>query len=348
MAIREPFLVNPPKRINLNRLLTPRHISFSAGRGFSDVGARPIKLPTLSIPNSRRSVVRRYNPLSIIGLGGLNPPKKVKIKKGGRKVAKMPKGLKWGSKKYMEELRNRRTFSKKRKSVKATHAPSAGIRRAMESLTENIVSHKRGRPLGSHNKKKGRGRPKGSHNKRHRTSMSSGFSPVSGYRVGNMRILTNPYRRYGSRRRRNPVGLLSLDRLSLSDTLLLVLTAGVSGVVTKLVPGFLGSSILSNQYMRYGAQLLSGVAGYWALGKFVDKKHGEVWAITAGAIVVMDLLQSYLLSSFVTPAPVTTGVSGLVSSNYKAGQYTYPGQVGAFTNQRISSGVGAFVDPYHG
>lgn len=346
VAIRENFLINPPSRLCLPSFVKHRRRNCNP---LSIVGLAGLSNPI--IPKGmkfkskagiawlkyNREAKRHKGRVSISDLMPVQKQHRVKSKskKGGIKVAKMPKGLKWGSKKYMEELRSRRTFKKHR--TKST----SKVRHKMEDVIKAVTRH-RGRPKGSHNKKKGRGRPKGSHNVRHRL----GMSPLTGYRVGSMRILTNPYRH---RRRRNPAGILSMGAgLNLGSIAPLVITAGIAGVVTKLVPGFFGSTVLSNHWYRYGVQVASGVVGYYALDKFLNKEYARILVITAGAVVIMDLIQTYLLSAVATPAG-TAGL-GMVSANYKAGQYTYPGQVGAFTRGQIPgniSGVGAFTDPYH-
>ena len=232
-----------------------------------------------------------------------------------------------------------------------------------------VKSHKRGRParrvrMGRYFDKAVRvrkvrvllNRP---HRKRRRSRRSNplsiiGMAGLNPRRHRRSRNRKHSYRKHSSRRR-NAVGTMSLGGLSVGSLAPQVLTGVIAGLVTKLVPGFLGSSVLGNQMYRYGAQALTGIGGYFLLNKTVGKSHAYTWALVSFVIIGLDLAQSYLLSAVATPV-ATTGTSGLgyVNANYMKGQYSYPGfpgGVGAFTQQRIPgniSGVGAFVDPYHG
>jgi hypothetical protein len=144
--------------------------------------------------------------------------------------------------------------------------------------------------------------------------------------------------------------------MSIAKTILpLGITAGIGGVVTKLAPGFLGASVLTNQWLRYGAQVGVGVVGCMLVTKVVNKQHGIAFGIGAVAVIAMDLIQGWLLTMTVTPS----GTAGIgAPGSYVQGQYQYPGypgrvgNTGAFTRGRITGNagvgkMGAFSDPYH-
>ena len=176
----------------------------------------------------------------------------------------------------------------------------------------------------------------------------------------------NPKHRKRSRRRHNPVSSVLGGGSGVMGTVkslaVLGISAGIGGVVTKLAPGFLGVNVLTNQWMRYGAQFGVGVVGCMIVSKFVSKQHGVAFGIGAVSVIVMDLIQGWLLTMTVTP---TTGTAGFgAPGSYTTNQYRYPGypgNVGVFPSGRVGAftrpgtkipgnvgGMGAFVDPYHG
>lgn len=365
MRIREPFLVNPPRELSLARQMQGSY-------GIPTLIKRKKYIRPKSYSNKRYTITpmtRRWNPLSVVGLGAfplLNAPKakrkavthrvkhrtisaskvaellaaKAFVERKGKGMAKRkvkrvkvvakgygPSGkLAFGSPEYMDWVRSKRHKSKGGSVVAKHRGP--------------------GRPKGSHSRKHKRGRPKGSVS----VGTRSGWSPVHGYRLGHMRILTNPY----GKRRSNPAGILSLGGFSFGSMLPLMATAGASVIVTKLVPNFLGATVNNNQWMRYGAQVGSGVLGYMLLSKFLNREHGIVWAASAGGTVVSELLQNWILSSYgtpvVTPTPGTSGMGAFVNkriSGMGGGEYppgNYPG-VRAYPG--YPAGVGAFTDPYN-
>ena len=141
----------------------------------------------------------------------------------------------------------------------------------------------------------------------------------------------NPRRRRRSSRRmrRNPVGIGSLTG-TVRSVLPLAITGGASIIATNITPGLVG---VTSPWMRYGVQAATAFGGGWAVGKFIGKQHGVVWAVTGTAVIVADLLQKYVLRG------ILPGLSGFGEDEYDMGAFPYQETMGAFPGE---STIGAY------
>ena len=323
VRVKEAFAVNPPRRFRIPSFIRRRRV-------------RSFKNPFTGLD---RFNAMRETDLALRRFGeGTKLPVHRLHRKGGVKRIKA---------------------GKRKRSAKVK---MAYVRSFIKKGGKTSMRHKRGRPRKRHRITRHFGRRIGVSNvsvmlnprKRHRKysrRASRHRNPLSIVGLG------NPYRRHRrSRRHRNPVeGILSGGGNVMGtakNLLFLGITAGVGGIVTKLAPGFLGAGVLTNQWMRYGAQFGVGVVGSMLVGKLVNKQHGIAFGIGAISIITMDLIQGWLLTTVTVPA--TTGVNGIgygANASYVPGQYNYPGypgRVGAFTKQRIPGGINGMSGPYAG
>ena len=105
----------------------------------------------------------------------------------------------------------------------------------------------------------------------------------------------------------------------------LALTGGLSAVAAGVVPGMLAQWTGTNPWVQIGVRLAVAFGGGVAVGQYVSKEHGSVWAVVGTSLVAYDLLKQYVFSQFFPGL----GLSGV---GYEYAGYTEEGdsQVNAF------------------
>lgn len=143
----------------------------------------------------------------------------------------------------------------------------------------------------------------------------------------------NPRRRRRRRYRRlkhNPP--VSLSVRGIGNLAVPVLAGVASKLVVERIPQYTG---WVSGIPKYGSQLVVAIGGGWAISKYVSSTAGYAWAIVGTAVVVSDIISSYLFSS---PA-VTSGI-GQEFPEYEIGAFPTETEVGE------PYGVGAYPYEY--
>lgn len=136
--------------------------------------------------------------------------------------------------------------------------------------------------------------------------------------------------------RRNPVsvqaGLKSV--MDVKHWGPLAVTGGLSAAAAGILPGMLVQFTGTNPWVLIGVRLAIAFGGGMAVGQYVSKEHGSVWAVVGTSLVAYDLLKQYLFP--------TLGLAGFEYSGYTEGEDSqvnaFP-QVGAYPDQ---GGIQAF------
>ncbi len=118
----------------------------------------------------------------------------------------------------------------------------------------------------------------------------------------------------------------------------LATTASVSLISTMVIPSFVPQAA-TNVWVKYGVQAGVAIGGGMVVRNIraLGPAHAAVWTVTGFAVIVGDLLKTYLLPQL-----------GLTVGDYVVSDYTtisdqeeigaFPGEVGAFpfTNQEYA------------
>lgn len=104
-------------------------------------------------------------------------------------------------------------------------------------------------------------------------------------------IKVNPRRRH----RRNPA-IAAGGPLDIMGNLPYIATGAISAIAVVAVPSLTGMGVKGPIY-KYGTQVATAIGGGIVVGKFVGKSHGAVWALVGSAVIVADIVKTYLLSS---------------------------------------------------
>lgn len=119
-------------------------------------------------------------------------------------------------------------------------------------------------------------------------------------------LATNRHRRY----RRNPPQFGPLTKFQ--RNLPYIFTGGLSAIATTSVPALLGPGIVTSPLVKYGVQLGTAIGGGFVVDMVIPRKgHGVVWMIVGSAVVLADMLQTYVL------AGMLPGLSNYEVSNYE-------------------------------
>lgn len=115
------------------------------------------------------------------------------------------------------------------------------------------------------------------------------------------------------------------------------ITGALSAIAVSIVPSQLPANFTDAAWKKYVVQGTVAVGGGMVVGKIIGSKHGTVWMIVGGAMIVADLLKTYLLQGVL-------GISGYelgetYAPEYQISEYPAP-TMDAFPDV----GVGAFPD----
>lgn len=95
-----------------------------------------------------------------------------------------------------------------------------------------------------------------------------------------------------------------------------MLTGGVAAIVTGKAPSFVGAG--DSPLWKYGSMGLTAFGGGWLVSRFLGRNYGYAWLIGSGAIIMSDVLSTYVLKQI--------GVSGLgedLVESAEIGAYPY-------------------------
>jgi len=307
---REPFLVNPPRRIPASlRRMTRRKARSILHHGYVRRRRRRIPLTGAqrrmfgAIASGYRLRGRRRrrthrNPLGdeLVVLGALNPRR-----------------------------RRRAKARKRRKGV--THM-------ARRSHSGRFVRHRHRRRRARAHRNPFRRR---SHARRRRRAFAFNPHRPHRHRRARARHRRNRARRY----RRNPATAVGGIRLMQPGTWFpYVMTAAASGLATGFAPRLLGPNV--TPMWAYGAQAAVAVAGAVALPMFLKPAHGVVWFVVGIGIIVADAVARYLLPMTglaAYPYQAHAALAGMGQQPY------YPptlSDMGYYPTTSELSGVGAY------
>lgn len=104
------------------------------------------------------------------------------------------------------------------------------------------------------------------------------------------------------RMRRNPA-VAAGGPLDIMGNLPYIATGAVSAIAVTAVPALTGMSA-RGPIFKYGTQVATAIGGGIVVGQFVGRSHGAVWALVGSAVIVADVVKTYLLGSL--------GLSGLL------------------------------------
>ena len=135
--------------------------------------------------------------------------------------------------------------------------------------------------------------------RRHRNPMGFlglGLNPRRRRRHGRKRRMGASSRRRLSRKfHTNPaLGMRMTGPMDLMNNLPLIATGALSAIATVSVPALTGIGV-GNPMVKYGVQLATALGGGWVVGRFIGRNHGTVWALTGSAVVLADILKTYVL-----------------------------------------------------
>lgn len=126
-------------------------------------------------------------------------------------------------------------------------------------------------------------------------------------------------RRRRSRTRRNPI--VSDIQSTVRKTVPVAITGGASIIASSIVPGLVR---VTSPWMRRGVQAATALAGGAVVSKAVNKDHGLAWTVAGAAVIVADLLQTYVIGRFMPGlAPVSAAGFGMLSEGdyYENAEY---------------------------
>ena len=136
----------------------------------------------------------------------------------------------------------------------------------------------------------------------------------------------NPKKR---RSRRNPVLSLGGVQSTVKKTIPIAITGGASIIASSIVPNLVR---VTSPWMRRGVQAATAIAGGAVVSKAINKDHGLAWTISGAAVIMADLLQTYVIGRFMPGlmAPAATAGFGAIAEGYN--DYGYEGgyDMGAF------------------
>lgn len=112
--------------------------------------------------------------------------------------------------------------------------------------------------------------------------------------------------------RRNPAISMGGAFANVRSNIPYFVTGALSAIAISVVPGQLPANLTNAPWKKYAVQGAVAVGGGMVVGKFINSKHGTVWMIVGGAMIVADLLRTYLLQ----------GVMGI--SGYELGETYEP------------------------
>lgn len=118
----------------------------------------------------------------------------------------------------------------------------------------------------------------------------------------------NPMRYF---HRKNPAGIASAGLKSVMDVkhwAPLAVTGGLSAAAAGILPNMLAPYTGVNPWVNIGVRLAIALGGGVAVGQYVSKEHGSVWAVVGTSLVAYDLLKQYLFP--------TLGLAGYEYSGY--------------------------------
>ena len=113
----------------------------------------------------------------------------------------------------------------------------------------------------------------------------------------------NPRKR---RSRRNPVLSLGGVQSTVKKTIPIAITGGASIIASSIVPNLVR---VTSPWMRRGVQAATAIAGGAVVSKAINKDHGLAWTISGAAVIMADLLQTYVIGRFM-PGLMGGSVSG--------------------------------------
>ena len=110
----------------------------------------------------------------------------------------------------------------------------------------------------------------------------------------------------------------------------LAVTGGLSAAAAGILPGMIAQYTGTNPWVQIGVRLAIAFGGGMAVGQYVSKEHGSVWAVVGTSLVAYDLLKQYLFP--------TLGLSGFAYDGY---EQQGDSQVNAFPQ---AQGMSAYPD----
>ena len=135
--------------------------------------------------------------------------------------------------------------------------------------------------------------------------------------------------------RRNPVsvqgGLKSI--MDVKHWGPLAVTGGLSAAAAGIVPGMLVQYSGTNPWVQIGVRLAVAFGGGMAIGQYVSKEHGSVWAVVGTSLIAYDLIKQYIFPSI--------GLSGVGAYDYDGYEQQGDSQVNAFPQ---AQGMSAYPD----
>ncbi len=137
------------------------------------------------------------------------------------------------------------------------------------------------------------------------------------------------YRRY----RRNPARMGG--PFDLMKNMPYVFTGALSATAQAVVPPMMPATF-QTPLMRFGVQAAVAVGGGMLVNQMVrDKTHGTVWMITGGAIILADVIKTYVL-------PMIPGLSDYTVSDYEVSGEGEAEMLEAFPTDVFSGDVSEF------
>lgn len=173
-------------------------------------------------------------------------------------------------------------------------------------------------PPGKHARKHGRhSGVKMFHHKRSRKSNPVGETLIT---VGG-----NPMQYF---HRKNPVQSGLKGVMDVKHWGPLAITGGLSAAAAGILPGMLAQYTGVNPWVNIGVRLAIAFGGGMAVGQYVSKEHGSVWAVVGTSLVAYDLLKQYLFPTL-----------GLAGNGYEYEGYSEgsDSQVNAFPQGGMSA-----------
>ena len=147
----------------------------------------------------------------------------------------------------------------------------------------------------------------------------------------------NPKRR-SRRTRRNPALSLGGVQSTIKKTLPIAITGGAAIIASSIVPNLVR---VSSPWMRRGVQAATALAGGAVVSKAINKDHGLAWTIAGAAVIMADILQTYVVGRFMPGLTSTAGFGALSEGDYyENAEYG----MGAFPTGMSGLGMNAYPE----
>lgn len=149
-------------------------------------------------------------------------------------------------------------------------------------------------------------------------------------------------RRRSKRSRRNPVLSLGGVQSTVKKTIPIAITGGAAIIASSIVPNLVR---VTSPWMRRGVQAATAIAGGAVVSKAINKDHGLAWTISGAAVIMADLLQTFVVGRFMpglTAGPVS-GFGALSEGYYENEEYgmgAFPvgmGGMSAYPEESVSA-----------